>query len=227
MLKAITIKASPPQRSSNTAQEFIWTAGYPPLCPLRHSRYSVSTMLLFVALPLVPGVQNGFLHFCCPQLHMSVYPVLRRGLPACVLREQVLNLRLWEGYGTKNELQEAVGRGICLNMETLNSVPQFAANFSLALPCCNVWQITPSQHWVLWGVHHLLQAGGLGATKIMHLKRKPVMQINTCIDIHGSLAVLCSTVYAFGMTYEVSPVFIYKCFDDNISMDLMFQLVLV
>lgn len=38
------------------------------------------------------------------------------------------------------------------------------------------------------------------------------------------LAVLCSTVYVFGVTFEVSPVFIYKGFDDNTSMGLMFQL---
>lgn len=42
----------------------------PSQCPLRHSRYSVLTMLLFLVLPLVPGVQNGFLNFCSPQLHI-------------------------------------------------------------------------------------------------------------------------------------------------------------
>lgn len=41
------------------------------------------------------------------------------------------------------------------------------------------------------------------------------------------LAVLCSTVYMFGMTFEVSSVFICKCFDSNTRMGLMFQLLVL
>lgn len=55
----------------------------PSPCLLRHSRYSVSTLLLFVTLPLVPRVQNGFLHFFSPQLHiLDCVPCFKERAPS-------------------------------------------------------------------------------------------------------------------------------------------------
>lgn len=62
----------------------------------------MSSMVLFIAVLLVPRVQNGFLHFSFPQLNiLACVPYFKAGLPACVLKEQVLNIPLWEGYGAK------------------------------------------------------------------------------------------------------------------------------
>ncbi|RMC15928.1 hypothetical protein DUI87_08134 [Hirundo rustica rustica] len=65
----------------------------------------------------------------------------------------------------------------------------------------------------------LAETGGLGSTKVIDLERKPGDASKHLHRYTWTLAMLCSTVYAFGMTLEVSPVFIYKCFDDNTSMD--------
>lgn len=89
--------------------------------------------------------------------YLLAYPVLRAGLPACVLKEQVLNLPQWEGYGAKinsEALNLASGsrqRKYLPSLEALISGTQLAAHFSLVLLCCEVWKITASQHRVLHG----------------------------------------------------------------------------
>lgn len=100
-------------------------------------------------------------HSCA---YLLVYSGLRAGLPACFLKEQALNLPLWEVYWQKvilrlwTLLQGAVR--YLLSLEALTLDMHLVANFSLVLVCCGIWKITAFQHRVLhgglWEVRHLL-----------------------------------------------------------------------
>lgn len=87
---------------------------------------------------------------CC--LYLLVYPVLRAGLPAWVLKEQVLNLPLWEGDGTKiNSEALNLASGTCQrrylpSLEALILDTQLAPGYSVMLLCCGIWKITAFQH---------------------------------------------------------------------------------
>ena len=146
--------------------------------------------------------------------YLLVYPVLRAGLPACVLKEQVLNLPLWEGYGAKinsealNFASGSCQRRYVPSLEALISDTQLAGTFCLVLPCSGVWKITASQrrvlHGGLWEVHHVLQPSDLGTSKFPLLKWKSGDANKFLHRYTRVLAVLYSIAYTFRTISEVS-----------------------
>ena len=140
--------------------------------------------------------------------------VLMAGLPACVLKEQVLNLPLWQGYGAKissEALNLAPGgcqRWHLPSLEVLILDTQLAADFPLVLPCCGVWQMAASQRRVLCGdlreVLRPLQPRDCGTATFLLLAWKSGDAYKFPHRHTWVVAVLCSTAYAFRAVSEVS-----------------------
>lgn len=168
-------------------------------------------MLLFLAILLVPWTQNDFLRFYFPQLtYFLLYPVLRAGLPACVVKEKVLNLPLWAKINPEalNLASGGCQRWYLLSLEALILDTQLVLDFSLVLPCCGVWKITAFQHRALhgdlWQAHGTLQQPHLGTAKFLLWVWKSGDVYKFWRRYELFLAVLCSIAYTFRTVSEVS-----------------------